>query len=133
MFDDLEKIGIVILWSPYILLALVSLVALIRQRFWIPAFVHIIAYAGAIVTFLVVLTIPRGKPYNIGELLMRLLLFPAGVYGVYIIFGGPLKDGDETIDIILDALPDGDDPQKDRPWFIIFWIVYIIISIIFFR
>lgn len=129
MFDDLEIIGIVILCLPYILLALVSLVALIRQRFWIPAFVHIIAFAGAIVTFLVVLTIPRVKPYNIGELLMRLLLFPAGVYGVYIIFGGPLKD----MDIILDALPDGDDPKKDRPWFIIFWLVYIIISIIFFR
>ena len=61
-------------------------------------------------------------------------IFFGKYYGVYIIFGGPIfKDKDETMDIVLDALPDGDDPKKDRPWFIIFWLVYIIISIILFR
>ena len=92
MSDDINEI---LKWSyrainiaPLVIMAIISIVALVKQRFWIPVFIHLLAYGGAIVTFLVIMTIPRDQPYSIIELLGRLLLFPGAIYGVYITLGG---------------------------------------------
>jgi hypothetical protein len=73
MSDDINEI---LKWSyrainiaPLGIMAIISIVALVKQRFWIPVFIHLLAYGGAIVTFLVIMIIPRDQPYSIIELL----------------------------------------------------------------
>ena len=126
--------------APLVIMAIISIVALVKQRFWIPVFIHLLAYGGAIVTFLVIMTIPRDQPYSIIELLGRLLLFPGAIYGVYITLGGPLyiNKGLAEDSIIEHSLEEVEqlhekyDFIKKIPWFLISWLIYCIIGIIFF-
>ena len=153
MFETLKEVfnwtNLFFTIAPWVILFFLSLVALINCRFWMPVFIHLIAYGGAVVTFLALITIPRDEPYTINELLRRLLIFPAAVYGVYILFGGPLIKLEEMIEKgkkgeSLSEPYDSDEKSAkdtldefaknsiyDSWWFKIIWLVIVIISILF--
>ena len=140
-----DNINEILKWSnraihiaPLVIMAIIGFVALVKQRFWIPVFIHLLAYGGAIVTFLVIMTIPREQPYSTIELLGVFYYFQVQYTEFTSRWGGPLHINkrmakDSIIEHSLEEveqLHEKYDFIKKFPWFLISWLIYCIMAII---
>jgi hypothetical protein len=97
----IENFYLIILVASYAAIFALNLFVWLIRGTWVPFFVHCIAVGGAVVTLLVILSIPSEEPYTTIEFLQRIFTLPAIVYGVYVFFSGPLitwEDDDNNQD-----------------------------------